>query len=190
MECHELIFEWISGVRPLISERIHEKVAAQNVGGLPSRPAFPSSPGAVLTVGSVTTLFFIFLRSIMTCRSRYQPLKRGYTIQSQKKQTDVDLSDVERLIRNELVYSKGRGAIPVKKVWPSWSHRAIKAVTSWKEENATHLDRITAGMWMGMISKNLLASQFMVLLMATVARYRDFMLTTLTLVQRSWPGIL
>ena len=34
-----------------ISERIREKVAAQNVGGLPSRPAFPSSPGAVLTVG-------------------------------------------------------------------------------------------------------------------------------------------
>ena len=34
--------------RPLISERIREKVAAQNAGGLPSRPAFPSSPGAVL----------------------------------------------------------------------------------------------------------------------------------------------
>ena len=28
-----------------------ELVAAQNGGGLPSRPAFPSSPGTVLTVG-------------------------------------------------------------------------------------------------------------------------------------------
>ena len=34
-----------------ISERIREKVATQNAEGLPSRPAFPSSPGAVLTVG-------------------------------------------------------------------------------------------------------------------------------------------
>ena len=67
-----------------------------------------------LTAGSVTTLFFAFLRSIMTCRSRCQRLKGGYTIQSQKKETDVDLSDVERLIRNELVYSKGRGGIPAR----------------------------------------------------------------------------
>ena len=36
-----------------------------------------------------------------------------------------------------------------------------------------------------MMSKNLLASQFTVLLMATVAGYRDFMLTPLTLIQRS-----
>ena len=55
----------------------------------------------------------------MTCRSRYQRMK-----------IDVDLSDVERLIRNELVYSKGRGGIPVKKVRPGWSRRAKKAVTS------------------------------------------------------------
>ena len=70
------------------------------------------------------------------------------------------------MIRNELVYSKGRGGVPVKKVRPtcSWSRRAKKAVTSSKEESKTHLDRITAGMWMGMIGKNLLASQFMVLL--------------------------
>ena len=34
----------------LLLEHGHTIVAAQNAGGLPSRPAFPSSPGAVLTV--------------------------------------------------------------------------------------------------------------------------------------------
>ena len=37
---------------------------------------------------------------------------------------------------------------------------------------------------------NLLAFQFMVLLMAIVARYYSFMLTGLTMIQRSWPNIL
>ena len=64
------------------------------------------------TVGSVTTLFFAFLRSIMTCRSRYHINAWKEAIQYNVKinKTDVDLSDVEKLIRNEFVYSKGRGA--------------------------------------------------------------------------------